>query len=75
MGAEDTSARRAAPDDSLGRRLWRARLASGLHLRQVAARAGISHQYLSMLERGECTNPTLRTLEGLRRALPGLTFH
>jgi transcriptional regulator with XRE-family HTH domain len=40
------------PPDTLGPILARARARSGLSVRQMARRAGISFGYLSMLERG-----------------------
>ena len=40
-----------------------------LTLRQLAERVGVTEAYLSMLERGRRTNPSLSTLNKLAKAL------
>jgi transcriptional regulator with XRE-family HTH domain len=54
----------AAP---LGERLRQHRDAQGWSLRQVAARAEVNHGYLSLLERGEVTEPAPSMLHKLAR--------
>ncbi len=53
----------------LGERIQQARERQGLTQRDLAARTGLSQQYLSLLERGDRTNPTLDTLMVLAKAL------
>lgn len=45
------------------------REAKGLSIRQVAAELCIEHSYLSKLERGENTKPSVKLLEGLAGVL------
>jgi transcriptional regulator with XRE-family HTH domain len=54
---------------AFGDRLREARLNQGLTLKQVSEISGISIAYLSDLERGVLTNPTLDTLRRLASAL------
>ncbi len=52
----------------LGRALLRARETCGMTQEELARRAGISQEVISKLERGG-SNPTMRTLERLARAM------
>ncbi len=54
---------------NIGERIQKARERRGLTQRDLAARTGLSQQYLSLLERGDRTNPTLDTLMVLAKAL------
>jgi transcriptional regulator with XRE-family HTH domain len=54
---------------SLGAYLRAAREAAGLSLRQLAERAGVGHAYLSRLELGEQSNPTIEVLQKITQAL------
>ena len=45
------------------------RLAKGLSQRALAARVGVTAAYITMLERGTKTNPSLFTLRKLAKAL------
>ena len=47
----------------------RLRQAKGLSQRALAARVGVSAAYITMLERGKKTNPSLPTLRKLAKAL------
>jgi len=49
----------------LGEELRKVREEDGLGLREVATRAGVTHGYLSQLERGEITNPAPPVLHKL----------
>lgn len=53
----------------LGIHLARLRQARNLSQRGLAEVAGIPHRTISRLEKGDHTNPTLRTLLALQRAL------
>jgi transcriptional regulator with XRE-family HTH domain len=57
-----------ASDAELGARLRRLRTAKRLAAREVAARAGVSPEYLSRLEHGH-VSPTVATLTRVMRAL------
>lgn len=52
---------------TLGRRLRELRKQNGWSLREVAARSGVNHGYLSQLERGEVTQPAPAMLHKLAR--------
>ena len=73
--ASSASAKRNAQQDTsdssgdFGSRLRRWREGQRKTLRQVADTSGISIAYLSDLERGKLTNPTLDTLSALAAAL------
>jgi len=45
------------------------RQAKGLSQRALAARVGVTAAYITMLERGKKTNPSLPTLRKLAKAL------
>jgi transcriptional regulator with XRE-family HTH domain len=67
-----TTANRAAQEASagaFGEQMRVARRTRGLTLREVSERTGISITYLSDLERGSLTNPTLDKLVLIARAL------
>lgn len=49
--------------------IFRCRRARELRQADVASRAGISEAYLSLLERGLRTDPSLKTLTGIAEAL------
>lgn len=51
-----------------GARLSRLRKAAGMSARDLGSRTGISHSYLSRLERERSANPTLDTMLALQRA-------
>jgi transcriptional regulator with XRE-family HTH domain len=53
---------------AIGAALKARRLALGLTLRELGARAGLSHSAIDFIERGE-RNTTIDTLEGLASAL------
>lgn len=47
------------PEETFGSAIKRARIEKGLSLRETARRVGISHAYLSQLENGRTSNPSL----------------
>lgn len=53
----------------LGPTIKRCRQVRGMTLASVAASAGVSVSYLSLLERGERTDPGLETVEAIAEAL------
>lgn len=56
---------KGASDPSLGDRLRTLRASEGWSLREVAAKAGVNHGYLSQLERGEVSQPAPSMLHRL----------
>ncbi len=54
---------------ALGRTIRRRRMARGLTQEELAKRAGIGRPYLTLLERGYRTNPTVPVRKRLARAL------
>lgn len=59
-------ARRMAKMSDIGEQLRRARLAAGLTQRELAERAGLSHQVVQKIEKGQ--NTTMETLDVLATA-------
>lgn len=52
----------------------RERLAMGLSARALAQKAGVSHSYISQIERGIIRRPSLLVLKRLAEALPGASY-
>ena len=53
----------------IGRMLKTVRTSKGMTLRELAEEAEVPHGYLSELERGKKTNPSLAVLQRLAKAL------
>jgi hypothetical protein len=53
--------------EALGRRLRRRRQETGENVLELAERSGVSHSYISRLERGLIPRPTLAELRGVAR--------
>ena len=63
------SARRRQRDTLLGERLRRRRKTLGLTAKRLARAAGVSPSYISQIERGKQTGPSLEVLGALAAAL------
>ena len=53
----------------LGMRIKQLRTKQGLSVRDLAEKVGVSHAYISMLETGAKTNPSLDLVKQLAKAL------
>jgi transcriptional regulator with XRE-family HTH domain len=54
---------------TLGDAMKASREQAGLSLQELATAAGLTKAHVWELERGRCTNPTVKTIHGLARAL------
>lgn len=59
-------------ENRLGEMVARARLTAGYSARQLAEATGISHSYISQVEKGEIRRPSPRVLKRLTEVLPEL---
>lgn len=62
------AAPRSRPASAIGERLRRARLAQGLTMKDVAARAGLTESFISQVERSR-VNPSVASLQRIAAAL------
>jgi SOS-response transcriptional repressor LexA len=54
--------------------ILRGRIALGLSARALAEKAGVSHSYISQIERGIIRRPSLLVLKRLSQLLPGISY-